>query len=109
MFGFPDWVEVRFSGSKTIDHVVVYSVQDNFQNPIEPIDSTVCTLYAISAFQVQAWNGASWTTLSSISGNRLAKRSVWFNPVTTDRIRIYVMATQDGVWSRITEVEAWGN
>ena len=108
-FTFPDWVEIRFAGRKVIDHVVVSSVQDNFLNPVEPIDSTVCTLYGIRDFEVQSWNGTSWTAIATVTGNRLAKRAVWFDPVATDRIRINVTGTQDGVWSRITEVEAWGN
>ena len=36
---FPDWVQINFSGSKTIDHVVVYTVQDNWQSPVEPTDT----------------------------------------------------------------------
>ena len=38
---FPDWVELRFGGSKRIDRVVVYSVQDNWSSPVEPSGSTV--------------------------------------------------------------------
>ena len=36
---FPDWVQINFNGQKTLDHVVVYSVQDNFLNPVEPTDT----------------------------------------------------------------------
>ena len=35
----PDWVQINFNGSKTIDRVVVYTVQDNYTNPIEPTDT----------------------------------------------------------------------
>src|SRR6185295_2605575 len=37
---FPDWVQITFNGSKTIDRVVVYSLPDNYSQPVEPTDST---------------------------------------------------------------------
>jgi hypothetical protein len=104
---FPDWVQINFNGAKTIDHVVVYTLQDNYYNPVEPSDSLTFTRYGVSAFEVQAWNGANWVTLGVVSGNNLVKRTVTFAPYTTDRIRISVTGTADGVWSRLTEVEAW--
>jgi hypothetical protein len=36
---FPDWVQINFNGSKTIDRVVVYTLQDNYANPVEPTDT----------------------------------------------------------------------
>jgi hypothetical protein len=108
-FAFPDWAQVDFSGAKTIDHVVVYSVQDNFLNPVEPTDAMTFTLYGLSSFQVQGWNGSTWTTLGSVAGNRFIKRTVSFSPFTTSRIRVVVNGAADGKWSRITEIEAWGN
>jgi len=105
---FPDWVQINFDGQKTLDHVVVYSVQDNFLNPVEPTDTMTFTRYGLTSFSVQGWNGASWVTLGSVSGNTLIKRTVSFSPYTTDRIRIVVTAVADNLWSRITEIEAWG-
>jgi hypothetical protein len=57
---------------------------------------------------VQAWTGSAWTTVASVSGNNLVKRTAWFPAYATNAIRIVVNSTQDGAWSRITEVEAWG-
>jgi hypothetical protein len=104
---FPDWLQVAFNGTKTIDHVVVYSLQDNYQNPVEPTDAMTFSLYGLTAFQVQGWNGSAWVTLGSVSGNNLVKRTVAFSPFTTDRVRINVTGSKDGNWSRIAEVEAW--
>jgi PKD repeat protein len=104
---FPDWVQINFNGSKSIDHVVVYSVQDNFVMPIEPTDTQTFLLYGITDFTVQAWDGIAWVTLGSVTGNNLVKRTVSFTPYTTDRIRINVTNALK-IWSRITEVEAWG-
>jgi hypothetical protein len=105
---FPDWVQVDFTGQKTIDHVVVYSVQDDFLNPVEPTDAMTFRLYGLTSFSVQGWNGTGWVTLGSVSGNNLVKRTVTFAAYTTDRIRIVVNGVADNLWSRITEIEAWG-
>src|SRR5690242_12710780 len=106
---FPDWVQINFNGAKTIDHVTVYTVQDNFQSPVEPTDTMTFSLYGLTAFEVQGWNGSTWVTLGSVSGNNLVKRTVSFSPYTTDRIRIVTNGSADGIWSRITEIEAWAS
>jgi hypothetical protein len=105
---FPDTVQIAFNGSKTIDRVVVYTLQDNFASPIEPTDTLTFSLYGITAFVVQGWTGSAWTTLATVSGNNLVKRSVNFSAFTTSRIRIRITAVLAS-FSRITEIEAWGN
>jgi hypothetical protein len=105
---YPDWVQVNFSGTKTIDHVIVYTVQDNYASPVDPSGAMTFTLYGITAFQVQGWNGSAWVTLGSAAGNNLVKRQVNFAATATDRIRINVTGAMAG-FSRITEIEAWGN
>ena len=104
---FPDWVQINFNGSKTIDRVVVYTLQDNYSNPIEPTDTLTFALYGITDFTVQGWNGSAWVTLATVSGNNLVKRTVTFTAFTTDRIRINVTNALNR-YSRITEIEAWG-
>jgi hypothetical protein len=104
---FPDWVQIAFNGTKTIDRVVVYSLQDNYTNPIEPGDTQTFTYHGITDFAVQGWIGSSWITLATVAANNLVKRAVTFVPSTTDRIRINVTSAGD-LWSRMTEVEAWG-
>ena len=88
--------------------VVVYSVQDDYFNPVEPSDTQVCASYALRDFEVQKSldNGATWTTVASVSGNSLCKRTLTFAPVRTDGIRILIAAAGDGT-SRAAEVEAF--
>ncbi|HEY1327982.1 MAG TPA: Ig-like domain repeat protein, partial [Casimicrobiaceae bacterium] len=105
---WPDWVEIDFPASRTIDRVVVYSVQDNYTAPVEPTETTTFTLYGLKAFEVQAWNGSTWVTLATVSANNLVKRAVNMTPYTTSKIRIYCTGASDG-YSRMTEVEAWGH
>ncbi len=104
----PQWVEVAFNGSKTINQIDVFSVQDNYQNPIEPTESTTFSLYGLTAFEVQYWNGSTWVTVpgGSVSGNNKVWKKITFTPITTTKIRVYITATSDN-WSRVVEVEAW--
>ena len=104
---FPDWVQIDFSGAKTIDHVIVYSVQDNDSNPVEPSDTLTFTQRGITAFEVQSWNGAAWVSLGTVSGNNLVKRSVAFPATTTSRIRVLINAVSNGRYSLVAEIEAW--
>ena len=105
---FPDWVEIDFNGVKTIDTAVVYSVQDDYLNPVEPTDSMTFSLRGITDFAVQGFDGSNWVTLATVSGNRMVKRTVSFTPFATGRLRIYVTGALAS-WSRITEIEAWGS
>ena len=104
---FPDWVEIDFNGNKIIDRVIVYTLQDNYPNSIEPTDSLTFSQYGVTDFTVQGWNGAAWVTLGSVSGNNLVKRAVTFPAFTTTRIRVNVTSALMQ-YSRLVEVEAWG-
>src|SRR6185295_257921 len=104
---WPDWVQIDFGGTKTIDRVVVYSVQDNFNNPVEPTNAMTFSLYGVVDFTVQGWNGSGWIPLATVAGNNLVKRTVTFAATTTDRIRIHVTNALYS-YTRLTEVEAWG-
>ena len=39
---WPDDLEIAFSGSKTIDEIKVYTLQDSFKNPSEPTEAMTC-------------------------------------------------------------------
>ena len=105
---FPDWVQITFNGPKTIDQVIVYTMQDKYTNPVDPPDTLTFKKYGVTDFQVQSWNGSAWVTLGSVAGNNLVKRQVSFPATTTDRIRVNITGGMGGQ-SRITEIEAWGN
>ena len=67
------------------------------------------TQYGVTAFTVQgSTGGGTWITLGTVSGNNLVKRTVNFTAASYDRIRINVTAALAS-YSRITEIEAWGN
>jgi RHS repeat-associated protein len=106
---FPDWLQIDFNGSKTIDEIDVFTVQDNYQNPSAPTESMTFSLYGLTGYEVQYWNDSSWTTITggSVTGNNKVWRKFTFSPITTTKIRVLTNASVDG-YSRITELEAWG-
>ena len=57
---FPDFVQILFNGWKTIDHVIVYTLQDNLASPVEPTDIMTFSSFGVTAFTVQGWNGSAW-------------------------------------------------
>lgn len=112
---WPDWLQVEFNSSKTITEIDVFTTPDNVENnPGNPTEATTFTLYGITTFDVQYWNGASWVVVpgGSVSGNNKVWRKFTFAPLTTNKIRVYVYAAQSNVIantrSRIMEVEAYG-
>jgi len=108
---FPDYLEVDFSAQRTIAKVVVYSLQDDYTHGVDPSDALTFSLYGLRQFEVQALDPATlaWTTVAVVSGNNLVKRTVLLTqPVTTSAIRVLCVASADGLYSRIVEVEAQG-
>ncbi len=107
---WPDWLEVSFNGTKTLDEVDVFSVQDNYPAPIEPTPTMTFSLYGLRTFEVQYWTGSTWLPVpgGTTTNNTLVWRQFTFAPVATTKIRIWVTATPDG-WSRLVEVEAYAS
>jgi hypothetical protein len=105
---FPDWLQIDFNGSKTIDEINVFTVQDSFSNPSEPDENMTFTQYGITQFAVQYWNGSSWVTVpgGSITGNNKVWNQITFSEITTQSVRVLVNSSVDS-YSRITELEAW--
>jgi hypothetical protein len=106
---WPDWLEVAFNGSKTINQIRVYTVQNNFQNPVEPDANTPADYYGILDFEVQYWDGVAWQTVpgGSVTGNDKALRVFSFPDLATTKIRVFVNNGRNH-FSRIVEVEAFG-
>ncbi len=97
------WLQIQFSGYKTIDRVVLVSAQDNWNaTAVEPTN-TLLSDYYTGGFSVQTWNGANWTERAHVYANDMIKRTVFFPSVTTDRIRIVT----DNSPMRVVELEAW--
>jgi hypothetical protein len=50
---FPDWLQVEFNGSKTIDEIDVFTEQDNWQSPSEPTEAMTFSLYGLIELQCE--------------------------------------------------------
>jgi RHS repeat-associated protein len=105
----PDWIQVDFAGSKTIDEINVFSLHDNYTQENTPTETQTFSLYGLLAFNVQYWNGSSWVTLpgGSVTGNNKVWRKFTFSPVTTNKIRVFINTAPDA-WSRVVEIQAFG-
>ncbi|HET9665307.1 MAG TPA: Ig-like domain-containing protein, partial [Desertimonas sp.] len=105
---WPDWVEVQFSSVQTIDEIDVFTVQNNYQAPIEPTPTMTFSLYGVRDFTVQYWTGTAWLTVpgGTVTGNNLVWRKFVFAPVTTQKIRVHI-TNGLGSHSRLTEIEAY--
>lgn len=104
----PSWLQIDFKGTQPISEIDVFSVQDNYQAPIDPTPTMIFTLYGLTAFQVQYWTGTAWEDVpgGKIVDNNLVWRKITFPVINTAKIRVQVNATID-MYSRILEVEAW--
>jgi subtilisin family serine protease len=107
---YPDWLEITFNGSKVLDEIDVFTVQDNYSAPINPTPAMTFSMYGVRDFQVQFWSGTAWQDLPGgvMTNNTLVWRQFPANGITTTKIRIYITNALGG-YSRLTEVEAWGH
>jgi RHS repeat-associated protein len=105
----PDWLQVDFAGSKTIDEISVFSLHDNYTVENTPTETQTFSLYGLLAFDVQYWNGSSWVTVpgGSVTGNNKVWRKFTFSPITTSKLRVTINAVPDS-WSRVVEIQAFG-
>jgi hypothetical protein len=108
---YPDSLEVDFSGSQTLNEIRVYTVQNDFHNPVEPDANTPADVYGLLDFNVQYWDGTTWLTVPGgvVTGNDKAMRVFTFTGagITTTKIRVVVNNSRVH-FSRITELEAFG-
>ena len=105
---WPDWLEVSFNGSQTIDEIDVFTMQDNYQAPSEPTASMTFSQYGIRDFEVQYWTGSTWQAVPNgvVTANTLVWRRFNFAAITTSKIRVFITHGLNS-HSRLTEVEAW--
>ena len=105
---YPDWLQVTFSGAKTIGEIDVFTVQDNYWAPVTPTASLTFSQYGITDFRAQYWTGSAWVDVpgGSVTSNNLVWRKFTFSAITTDRIRVLVTGALYN-YARIVELEAW--
>jgi hypothetical protein len=105
---WPDWLEVQFNGSQTIEEIDVFTVQDNVASPATPTPGMTFTQYGIEDFIVEYWTGSGWQAVPNgvVTNNNLVWRQIIFTPLTTSRIRVAVTKGKAS-YSRVVEIEAF--
>ena len=105
---WPDWLEVRFDGARTIEEIDVFTVQDNYAAPLEPTLSMTFTKYGLQDFVVEYWTGSAWAPVpgATVTNNNRVWRQFNFTPLTTSKIRVSVTRALASR-SRVVEVEAF--
>lgn len=104
----PDWIQVDFAASKTINEIDVFSLHDNYTQQNTPSETQTFTLYGLLGFDVQYWNGSTWVTVpgGSVTGNNKVWRKFTFSNITTSKIRVHINTVPDS-WSRVVEIQAY--
>ena len=107
-YNYPDWIQVEFSGSKTISEIDVFGLQQNHSSPVEPT-LTMTSSYALTNFEVRYWTGSAWATVpgGSVTGNDKVWRKFTFAPLTTSKIRVHVTSVAGDNRSQVVEIEAY--
>ena len=106
---FPDSLEIAFNGSKTIDEIDVFSLQDNLGSG-QPDLALTFTQFGLVDFQLDYLDIATSQWIRVPQGSVLNNNRVWrqfiFAPVTTTRIKLTVQRAL-ATWSRVVEIEAY--
>ncbi|MEM7030838.1 MAG: glycosyl hydrolase [Chloroflexota bacterium] len=105
---FSDTLEIGFAGPKTINEINIFTLQDDFENPVEPTLDMTFNQFGITDFAVEYWDNDAWQTIPGglVSDNNKIWRQFTFAPITTTGIRVQVYNALNQ-YSRIVEVEAW--
>jgi hypothetical protein len=107
-FQFPGWFRVDLNVPKTIEEVDLYFHQDYSHGPMTDPSETLTSVYAMTDFDVEYWDGSAWVTLpgGQVRGNTLVWRRFRFAPVTTTALRVWLIGSASG-GAAIQEVEAY--
>ena len=105
---WPDWFEVQFAGSKTIEEIDLFMVQDKYTAPGTPTLDMTFTKYGLQDFVVEYWTGSAWQAIpgGSVVDNTRVWRQFNFAPLTTSRIRVFITRALASK-SRLVEIEAY--
>jgi hypothetical protein len=107
--GAGNYVEITFVGSKTISRYDIVFAQDgDINSSSDPANTSVAaTTYAVQDFTVQYWNGSSYTTIDTVTGNNFqwVQRSI--TPTATTKMKFIWDTVRAGA-AYLLETECWG-
>lgn len=85
----PDWLEIQLPQPQTLGRVEVYPFQQSLRD-----------------YAVQVWVDGQWREVAKVAGQSTDHLTHTFAPVTTDRVRLFVTAT-NGKSAMVTELEVY--
>jgi hypothetical protein len=94
---FPDHYGVRFPEPTAVAHLDVYTL-DSARYP--------ASRHGLRDWDVQVQVGGAWQTVAQVRGNTTGHVTSSFTPVTAEAVRIVTLASNDGSYSRVVELEA---
>jgi hypothetical protein len=106
------WLDIDFGQERTIDEAFVVTQPDDPDTTTQPTEADTFTLYGLNDFELAAWNSelSSWAVIPGtyVEGNNNVMRRFTFDPITTNKIRLWIYSNVDG-YGRVFELEAWGD
>lgn len=104
----PEWIELKWNEPKTIHTVQLTlnsSLNWNFLN-LEKTESPVVPTI-VRDYRILAREGDTWRCLVTVEGNYQKMRRHTFEPVSTERIRVEILATNGAPCAEIFEVRVY--
>lgn len=96
---FPDWLQATWETPVRISMVRVRT-RDDASRPAAG--------YGLRDYDVEIQAGGRWQRVDEVRGNTEGIIESRFPPVETRAIRLMIWASNDGVYSRVVELEAYG-
>ncbi len=90
---YPHWIEIDFGGNYEISSMAFYIGHNGYNKPVED-------------FKFERWDGSQWVTIFEQTGNTDPQYKKSFNPVETEKVRLYMTAGNNPV--RMFEIEVFG-
>jgi hypothetical protein len=105
---FPDWLQVNLGREYLVGCAVLVTLQDDFNNPVEPTPTQTCANYGVTEFDVEVpSSGSGFTVVASVLfTNFKCVNVVSFTPVRADTFRFTIKEAEGG-YSRIVEAELY--
>jgi hypothetical protein len=103
---FPQTVEIDLGQSRLIGELDLITLADALNYSTEPTLTDTFTLYGLSDYDLDYWNGSAWINLAHVTGNNLVWRKFTFPPVTATKVRCVCLGSPSGS-STMVEFEAW--
>lgn len=97
---FPDTYDVQLATAVPVDRVELYTL-DSTRYPASG--------FGLSDWDVQVRAGGTWQTVDEVRDNTVGHVTSTFAPVTADAVRIVGHGNNNNDYSRIVELEVYGN